>query len=281
MRFARYHTGGAPRWGVITDETITPTAALETAVTYERLATPGFVSRVAQRLRSTAAVAEPLSAVQLCAPVPRPGKIICVGLNYHDHATEQDKQPPERPLLFTKSPSAVIGPDDAVIRPEAIEQLDYEAELAVVIGRTARAVSAAAATGYIAGYTALNDITGRDAQVADGQFFRGKSYDTFAPMGPTLVPTTALDPGALAVSSTVNGEQRQASTTAELIFDVPTLIAYISAITTLEPGDVISTGTPGGVGVHRDPPALLAPGDTVAVTVEGVGTLRNPVIAAE
>ncbi len=281
MQFARYHTGDAPRWGVITDETITPAAALEAPVTYERLATPGFTERVAQRLTSTAAEATPLSAVQLCAPVPRPGKIICVGLNYHDHAAEQGKEPPERPLLFTKSPSAVIGPDDAVIRPEAIDQLDYEAELAVVIGRTARAVSAAAATEYIAGYTALNDISGRDAQFGDGQFFRGKSYDTFAPMGPTLVPTTALDPAALAVSSTVNGEQRQASTTAELIFDVPTLIAYISAITTLEPGDVISTGTPGGVGVHRDPPALLAPGDTVAVTVEGVGTLRNRVVAAE
>jgi hypothetical protein len=157
MQFARYHTGDAPRWGVITDETITPAAALEAPVTYERLATPGFTERVAQRLTSTAAEATPLSAVQLCAPVPRPGKIICVGLNYHDHAAEQGKEPPERPLLFTKSPSAVIGPDDAVIRPEAIDQLDYEAELAVVIGRTARAVSAAAATEYIAGYTALND----------------------------------------------------------------------------------------------------------------------------
>ena len=279
MQFARYHTGGAPRWGVITDETITPTAALETAVTYERLATPGFAARVAQRLRSTAAVAEPLSAVQLCAPVPRPGKIICVGLNYHDHATEQDKQPPERPLLFTKSPSAVIGPDDAVIRPEAIEQLDYEAELAVVIGRTARAVSAAAATEYIAGYTALNDISGRDAQFGDGQFFRGKSYDTFAPMGPTLVPDAYLDPSGLDVACRVNGETKQASNTAEFIFGVEAVIEYISGFTTLEPGDVISTGTPGGVGIFREPPELLQPGDTVDVEIEGIGTLTNPVIA--
>jgi len=279
MKFARYFGVDGTGWGIITDAGLIPAHALGVAVSYEQLANPAFLHRVEAAIEGSAAEAIALDALQLLAPVPRPGKIICVGLNYHDHAEETGEEPPEQPLLFGKAPTAVINPGDAIVHPDAVEQVDYEVELGVVIGRTARDVSAADARSYVAGYTAINDVSARDAQFSDGQFYRGKSYDTFAPMGPTLVPDTYLDPAALDVACRVNGETKQASNTAEFIFGVEAVIEYISGFTTLEPGDVISTGTPGGVGIFREPPELLQPGDTVDVEIEGIGTLTNPVIA--
>ncbi len=202
-------------------------------------------------------------------------------MNYHDHAEEQDEEVPDQPLLFGKSPSAVTNPGDPIVHPAELEEVDYEVELGVVIGRTAKDVDAAEARDYVAGYTAVNDVSGRDAQFDDGQWFRGKSFDTFAPMGPTLVPDEYVDPHSLDVACRVNGETKQDSNTEEFIFDVDDLVEYISGFTTLRPGDVISTGTPGGVGVFRDPPELLEPGDEVDVEIEGIGTLTNAVVAEE
>ncbi len=220
-----------------------------------------------------------MSKANLLAPVPRPGKIICVGLNYYDHAEEQDEEIPEQPLLFGKSGTAVTNPGDPIIHPAELDEVDFEVELGVVIGQTAKDVSTADARDYIAGYTAINDVSGRDAQFDDGQFFRGKSYDTFAPMGPTLVPDDRLDPDDLDVVCRLNGKTMQSSNTEEFIFGVEEVVSYISGITTLRPGDVISTGTPGGVGIFRDPPELLEPGDSVDVEIEDIGTLTNPVVA--
>ncbi|MFC4440294.1 MULTISPECIES: fumarylacetoacetate hydrolase family protein [Natrialbaceae] len=279
MQFVRYTTGGAPQWGVHRDDEIVPLTGLREDVSYQQLTDDGFLRVVEDAVDAAEARAIPATEVNLLAPVPRPGKIICVGLNYHDHAEEQNEEVPERPLLFGKAGTAVTNPNDPIVHPAELEEVDYEVELGIVIGRTAKDVSAEHARDYVAGYTAINDVSGRDAQFADEQFFRGKSYDTFAPMGPTLVPDCRLDPSALDVVCRVNGETMQSSNTEEFIFDVDEIVEYISGITTLRPGDVISTGTPGGVGIFRDPPELLAPGDTVDVEIEGIGTLTNPVIA--
>ncbi|MFC6976709.1 2,4-diketo-3-deoxy-L-rhamnonate hydrolase [Halomicroarcula sp. GCM10025709] len=281
MQFVRYTTGSGPEWGVRRDEEIVPLSGLREDVTYQQLTDPGFLRVVEDAVDAMADHAVPVADAKLLAPVPRPGKIICVGLNYHDHAEEQDEDIPERPLLFGKSATAVTNPGDPIVHPEELDEVDFEVELGVVIGRTAKDVSTEEAREYVAGYTAINDVSGRDAQFDDGQFFRGKSYDTFAPMGPTLVPDDRLDPGNLDVACRVNGETMQASNTEEFIFGVEEVVSYISGITTLRPGDVISTGTPGGVGIFRDPPELLEPGDTVDVEIDGIGTLTNPVVARD
>ncbi|HUH06507.1 MAG TPA: fumarylacetoacetate hydrolase family protein, partial [Egibacteraceae bacterium] len=219
------------------------------------------------------------AAIQILPPV-RPGKIIAVGMNYRDHAEEQDQAPPEQPLLFAKFPSAACGPYDDIHKPSETTQLDYEVELGVVIGTRARHVTASEALRYVGGYLVIDDVSARDAQFADGQWVRGKSFDTFAPMGPCLAtPDEIGDPGDLAIRAWVNGELRQDSNTENLVFDVPALIAYCSRYFTLEPGDVIATGTPGGVGVFLDPPQFLEPGDLVEAEVEGIGRLANRVIA--
>ncbi len=221
----------------------------------------------------------PLSDVTLHAPLPRPGKIICVGLNYADHCREQDVPFPERPLLFTKFTSAVSDPGAPISWPEgSSEQVDFEAELAVVIGREAKNVEEADALDYVAGYMTVNDVSARDVQFADQQWDRGKGFDTFYPMGPYLVTADEIpDPQALAIQTRVNGETMQDSSTAEMIFTVARIIAFITRTATLYPGDVISTGTPHGVGVFRSPQVFLKPGDVVEVEVEGLGVLRNPV----
>jgi len=181
--------------------------------------------------------------------------------------------------LFGKSGTVVTNPSDPIIYPTDLDEVDFEVELGVVIGRTAKDISTADAHDYVAGYTVINDVSGRDAQFDDGQFFRRNSYDTFTPMGPTLVPDERLDQDGLDVACRVNGETIQSSNTDEFIFGVKEVVSYISGITTLRPGDVISTGTPGGVGIFRDPPELLEPGDSVDVEIEGIGTLTNPVRA--
>ena len=279
MQFVRYTGGGAPQWGVRRDDAVVPLTGLREDVSYQQLTSPGFLRLVEDAVDAAEDRSVAVESVDVLAPVPRPGKIICVGLNYHDHAEEQNEDVPERPLLFGKADTAVTNPGDPIVHPAEIEEVDYEVELGVVIGRTARDVPAEDARDYVAGYTAINDVSGRDAQFEDEQFFRGKSYDTFAPMGPTLVPEGYLDPNDLDVACRVNGETKQSSNTEEFIFDVGEVVEYISGITTLRPGDVISTGTPGGVGIFRDPPELLAPGDSVDVEIEGIGTLTNPVVA--
>lgn len=216
------------------------------------------------------------------APVPRPGKLICIGLNYRDHAAESNMPIPERPVVFSKFSTAVIAPGEPVILPATSTQVDYEAELAVVIGRRAKNVSANLAFDYVLGYTVFNDVSARDFQFADGQWQRGKSCDTFAPMGPKIVTADAVsDPHSLSIKLRLNGETMQDSNTNQLIFGVPELIAFLSETITLEPGDVIATGTPPGVGFARKPPVFLKAGDAMEVEIEGVGTLTSPVVAAE
>ncbi|MCG1007558.1 fumarylacetoacetate hydrolase family protein [Halorubrum lacusprofundi] len=281
MQFVRYTTGSSPAWGIRRDEEIVPLAGLREEITYQQLTDAGFLRVVEDAVDAMSTQAIPLSEANLLAPVPRPGKIICVGLNYHDHAEEQGEDVPDRPLLFGKSGTAVTNPGDPIVHPAELDEVDFEVELGVVIGRTAKDISTADVRDYVAGYTAINDVSGRDAQFSDGQFFRGKSYDTFAPMGPTLVPDEQLEPDSLDVACRVNGETMQSSNTEEFIFGVEEVVSYISGITTLRPGDVISTGTPGGVGIFRDPPELLEPGDSVDVEIEGIGTLTNPVVAEQ
>jgi 2-keto-4-pentenoate hydratase/2-oxohepta-3-ene-1,7-dioic acid hydratase in catechol pathway len=217
-----------------------------------------------------------LASLRPVAPV-RPGKIVAVGRNYREHAREEMAAVPDAPLLFAKFPSALIG-DGATVRWSAAlaGQVDYEAELAVVIGRRARNVAVDEALGHVLGYTCLNDVSARDLQVSDGQWTRAKSLDTFCPMGPWIVTADEIpNPGALRIQCRVNGEIRQDASTADLVHRVADLIAYCSRAFTLDPGDVIATGTPGGVGAFREPPVFLTDGDTVEVEIEGVGILRN------
>ena len=213
-------------------------------------------------------------------PLERPGKIVAVGLNYRGHADEQGAQVPERPLLFAKWATALIGPGEPIVLPALSSSIDYEAELGVVLGERVKGIAASDALAAVRGYVCANDVTARDLQRADRQFTRSKSLDTFCPVG-ELVPAAAVpDPQALRIRCLVNGELRQDSTTADMIFSVAELIAFASEAITLEPGDLLLTGTPPGVGVFRDPPVFLADGDEVVVEIDGVGRLANPVRAA-
>ncbi len=210
----------------------------------------------------------------------RPGKIVAVGLNYRGHADEQGAQVPERPLLFAKWATAVIGPGEPIVLPTISSSVDYEAELGVVLGERVKGIGAGEALAAVRGYVCANDVTARDLQRADRQFTRSKSLDTFCPVG-ELVPAAAVpDPQALRIRCLVNGELRQDSTTADMIFSVAELIAFVSEAITLEPGDLLLTGTPPGVGVFRDPPVFLADGDEVVVEIDGVGRLASPVRSA-
>lgn len=224
----------------------------------------------------------PLSSVTLRAPVPQPGKIVAVGLNYRDHSIESGaKEPPKTPMIFAKFTTSLVGPGDAIVIPKGDPQVDYEAELAVVMGRRAKGVSAENALQYVAGYMPLNDVSARAWQFADKQWVRGKSCDTFCPIGPYLTTRDEIpDPHTLAISARVNGVTLQDSNTSKMIFRIPQLIEFISASITLEPGDIIATGTPEGVGVFRTPPIFLKAGDVVEVEIQNLGVLRNPVVAA-
>jgi 2-keto-4-pentenoate hydratase/2-oxohepta-3-ene-1,7-dioic acid hydratase in catechol pathway len=221
----------------------------------------------------------PLGEIQLAPPLYNPSKIVCVGLNYHDHCREQNVEVPQRPLLFAKFPSTIIGFDDDITwQPHVTEQVDYEAELGVVIGRKGCNIPLNESINYIAGYTIINDVSARDLQVSDVQWVRGKSLDTFCPMGPYLVTADEVaDAQNLKIQCWVNGELRQNSNTAEMIFKIPELISFISQTCTLIPGDIISTGTPNGVGVFRKPPVFLQPGDIVEIEIEKLGRLRNTI----
>ncbi len=212
-------------------------------------------------------------------PIARPGKIICVGLNYRDHAEEQGVDLPTAPLFFAKYVTSLIGPGDTIVIPPIVTKCDYEAELGVVIGTTVKNVSKENAFEAVAGYLVANDVSARDLQFADGQWTRGKSPDTFCPVGPLVAASEVSDPHALAIRAILNGETLQDSTTANLIFGIDEIISYASQTSTLEVGDLILTGTPAGVGVFRDPQRLMQPGDVITIEIDGVGSITNPVAA--
>lgn len=221
-----------------------------------------------------------IGEVKLAAPVPRPGKIICIGLNYRDHAAESGMDIPKSPVIFSKFSSCAIGPNEPIVIPQGSTQSDYEAELAFIIGHYARNVSRDNALDHVFGYTNFNDVSARDFQFADGQWQRGKSCETFAPMGEYIVTTDEIaDPQNLSIQLRLNGQMMQDSNTCQMIFGVAELVEFLSRHITLEPGDVVATGTPPGVGFARKPPVYLKGGDTVEVEIEGLGVLFNPVTA--
>jgi len=220
----------------------------------------------------------PLASVTLEAPISRPGKIVALGKNYLDHVEETGSDVPEFPVVFTKFSSSIIGPDDPIVIPKVSSMIDWEVELAIVIGKSCKDVSEDKALDHIAGYTILHDVSARDIQLGDGQWVRGKSLDTFCPMGPCIVTQDELgDASGLKLYTKVNGEIKQDSSTSNLMYNVKQIVSFLSKSFILEPGDVIATGTPSGVGFVRDPPEFLKPGDNVELYIEKIGYLRNPV----
>jgi 2-keto-4-pentenoate hydratase/2-oxohepta-3-ene-1,7-dioic acid hydratase in catechol pathway len=221
----------------------------------------------------------PLTLVKLNAPIPRPGKILCIGLNYSDHAAESGQPVPQFPVVFAKYTNTVISHGESIVLPHVSTQVDYEAELGFVIGKRGRYIAEADALRYVAGYLPINDVSARDYQNRTSQWTMGKTFDTFAPMGPALVTSDEVsDPHQLNIRLTIGDDVLQNSNTNKLIFNVPQLVASLSEVMTLEPGDVVSTGTPPGVGFAQKPPRFLKPGDVVSVIIEGLGTLTNPVV---
>src|ERR1700759_2691777 len=222
----------------------------------------------------------PLGVVRLATPVPAPSKIICIGLNYRDHAAETGRELPTKPTVFAKFPTALTGPYDPIVLPALSNSVDYEGELGVVIGRQARFVSGDEALSYVGGYLGFHDVSARDVQGWTSQWTLGKSFDTFAPVGPFLVTAADVtDPQALEIETRVNGVTVQHSNTSNMVFSVAALISLLSEVMTLEPGDIIATGTPGGIGGAQNPPRFLKDGDVVEVEIERLGCLRNPGVA--
>lgn len=237
------------------------------------------VARMGERIKE---MSIGLTEAHLLPPVERPGKILCIGLNYVDHAREAGLPIPKEPIIFGKYANSAVGSGHPIRIPSVTREVDFEAELAVVVGKRAYRVSEEDALGYVAGYMNFNDVSARDLQRMDGQWMKGKFLNTFAPMGPWLVTADEVgDPGKLGIQLRLNGQTMQDSSTGNLIFNVPYIVSYLSHLLTLEPGDVIATGTPPGVGFSRRPPVFLQPGDTVEVEVEGLGVLKNPVEAEE
>ncbi|CEK18392.1 fumarylacetoacetate hydrolase family protein [Chthonomonas calidirosea] len=277
MKLVRFRYQNVVRLGVLRDEATVIPLSVEGASMAAFLAKGTPVWQYAQQALEPETV--PLSEVQLLAPIADPPKILCVGQNYRDHCEEQNQPIPERPILFSKYATAINDPEGIIpLLPGVSNQIDYEAELAVVIGRQGRNIPEAAAMDYVAGYLCANDVTARDIQYGDKQWVRGKTPDGFFPIGPYLVTANEIpDPHDLPISLTLNGQTMQSSNTSNLIFRIPYLISYFSRTITLQPGDILSTGTPGGVGVFRKPPVFLKEGDVVEVTIQGLGTLRNVV----
>jgi len=229
---------------------------------------------------SAAGASYHLADVKLLAPIPRPPKFICVGLNYRDHALETGMDIPTVPTIFSKFTNVVIGPGAPIVLPKVSTRPDYEAEFAFVVGTGGRNISASDALNHVFGYTIVNDVSARDYQTVTSQWLMGKTFDTFAPMGPWIVTRDEIaDPHGLDISLEIGGEILQRSNTRELVFGVPALIEYISSVVTLEPGDVVATGTPAGVGFARKPPRYLRSGDEVVIRIQGIGELRNPVVS--
>jgi 2-keto-4-pentenoate hydratase/2-oxohepta-3-ene-1,7-dioic acid hydratase in catechol pathway len=275
-------TGAAPEPGVLQKETIYPLTPFGYANVESFIAAGAAALQSAQALISNSGIGTvPLSSVQLLSPLLRPPRIFCVGLNYLDHAAESKMVVQAVPTIFMKLASAITGPDSDVVLPANSTQPDYEAELAVVIGQSTRNVTRDNWRECVFGYTILNDVSARDVQLATSQWTLGKSFPTFCPIGPWVVTADELtDPHSLDVTLTIGGETLQQANTRDLIFDIPAVLGYISAIVPLEPGDIVSTGTPQGVGLGRTPQRWMRPGEEVAIEVSGIGRLVNRTVAA-
>jgi acylpyruvate hydrolase len=220
----------------------------------------------------------PLAEVELLAPIQRPGKVVCVGLNYRSHLAEIGDPVPKYPILFHKAATSVIGTGQAIVLPRVSEQVDYEGELAVVIGRRGKYIAEEEALAHVAGYTCANDVSAHDLEFRTSQWTSGKMLDTFCPLGPVLLTGDEVpDPAALRLTTVLNGQTVQDARLTDMVFSVPFLVSYVSSLATLEPGDVLLTGTPAGIGCNRKPPVFLRAGDRISVTIDGIGTLSNPV----
>lgn len=277
MKIVCYRAAGALRLGELAGEQVRPLSG-PLANSCEQL---DALAKVHAGVSRPQGAAHPLTEVELLAPVPRPGKVICVGLNYRDHAAESGMPVPASPIYFAKFSSCVIGPGAPVPLPSRSTQVDYEAEMAIVIGARARSVSEAEARRHVLGYACFNDVSARDFQFADGQWIRGKACEGFGPLGPSIATCEEIsDPHNLRIGIRVNGRTLQDSSTSQLVFGVDALVSFISRHVTLEPGDVIATGTPPGVGFARKPPVFLQAGDVMEVEIEGLGVLRNPVVGS-
>ena len=282
MKLATFSRGGSTRIGVVVEDEIVDLAVAAPGLPTEMKALLAAGEDALATARSAATSRDarlPLTDVKLEAPILAPPKFIGIGLNYRDHAAESGMDPPEHPMMFNKQSTCVVGPDAPIHLPRASSVLDYEGEFGVVIGRRCRHVPKARAPEVIAGYTIVNDVSVRDWQLRVRTMTIGKSFDTHGPMGPWIVtPDEIGDPHALRIRTWINGEKRQDSNTKELIFDSFDLVEHLSTAFTLEPGDVIATGTPAGVGIAFKPPKLLKAGDVVRIEIEGIGTLQNEVI---
>jgi acylpyruvate hydrolase len=274
MRYASYHHAGTDRVGVLDGGHLIP---LDGIAELGR-DSPAHVLRDGTRLEAERV---PVADVRLRPLVPRPDKIVCVGLNYHSHVDETKRELPTYPVLFAKFASSLIGARDPIQLPPESTQVDYEAELAVIVGSVVRRASREQAAAAVLGYSVANDITMRDYQYKTHQWLQGKAWERSTPLGPYLVTPDEVDADDLRIRLTLNGQELQSSSTSRLIFDIPTLISTISEFTTLLPGDVILTGTPGGVGYRRDPQVFLQDGDLVSVEIDGVGKVENAVVAEQ
>jgi 2-keto-4-pentenoate hydratase/2-oxohepta-3-ene-1,7-dioic acid hydratase in catechol pathway len=284
MLIARYRDGADVRIGVVEGPAVRPIDLAAMSLS-EDVARIGVAALAGSGWRETDPLplgdAQPLASVRLLAPVPHPEKIICVGLNYALHAAESNTTLPSFPEIFAKLPNAIQDPDGPIVLPGSDPAIDYECELVVVVGSAARRLPRESALAAVAGYTVGNDVSARTLQLRGSQWVTGKSPDTFCPIGPWMATAAEIgDPQSLAISTTIAGETLQHATTAQMIFTVADLMVYVSALITLRPGDLILTGTPAGVGHTRQPPRYLREGDVVEITVERIGTLRNPVVAA-
>ncbi len=284
MKIASYKIGDELDYGIILDGKLVKRSALDIKIPddiVDFIVERTFVKILSKDLQKFQKYAELLYKFHLLPPIPKPGKIICLGLNYIDHAEEQGVKPPAEPIIFFKPRTSLTGPYDDVVYPKIVKQLDYEGELVVIIGKRGKNIREEDAMEYVFGYTVLNDVSARDIQFGDKQWTRGKSFDTFAPCGPWIVTKDEVPhPHQLRILTKVNDEVRQNSSTSSMVFKIPQIISSMSMVMTLEPGDMISTGTPAGVGYFMKPkPKLLSVGDVVEVSIENVGIIRNRIVA--
>ena len=277
MRLVRFGPKGSEKPGLLKDEGVVDLRAIFPDI--PDISEAFFRGNWLRKIGAVRQSDRTLDA-RLGCPIKQTSKIICLGRNYGEHAKEGGSEKPEKPLLFSKSPNTLNGPYDPILLPRSCGQIDWEAELAVVIGKEGKRINTKDAYRHIAGFTIMNDVSGRQAQFSDSQWYRGKSFDTFAPMGPAIVTLDELgDPHDLKLTTLVDGQVMQDGTSGDMIFDIPTLVAYISEDITLVPGDVISTGTPSGVGIFRDPPITLQPGNIVECRIEKIGAIKNKVVS--
>lgn len=291
MRVISYSLDGERDYGfMVTDEEFVPRSFVESIIglsmpsdVKELLPDQELLQIIESALGNIQIEKIRIDSVHIDPPIPDPGKIICLGLNYVDHLEESGAEPPDGMPIFLKPATALTGPFDPIVKPRIVKQLDYEVELAVIMADRCKNVKSSEAIHHVFGYSVFNDVSARDIQFLDGQWTRGKSFDTFAPMGPWIVSADQVeDPHNLQMMTKVNGEIRQNSSTSKMLLKIPEIVSLLSQVMTLEPGDIIATGTPAGVGIFWKPePKLLEPGDAIEMWIEKIGSLRNVVIAEE